>query len=116
GHLYVESVNLGKRVQAAVTQWSGRSSSILTRRRSADGTVKLLIAMNNGGAVESVLMPAFRPDRAAGCVSSQIGCAMACDFCASTKNGLERNLTAGEIVEQFLHLKGEAQLQCRRLQ
>jgi 23S rRNA (adenine2503-C2)-methyltransferase len=60
-------------------------------------------------------MPAYRADRAAGCISSQIGCAMGCDFCASTKCGLERNLTAGEIVEQFLLLKREAMRDRRRL-
>jgi 23S rRNA (adenine2503-C2)-methyltransferase len=60
-------------------------------------------------------MPTSRPAIAAGCVSSQIGCAMGCDFCASTKNGLERSLTAGEIVEQFLHLRREAAASGRRL-
>jgi 23S rRNA (adenine2503-C2)-methyltransferase len=48
-------------------------------------------------------------------VSSQIGCAMGCDFCASTRNGLERDLTAGEIVEQFLQLKEQAAAANRRL-
>ncbi len=82
-----------------------RRSSILTRRVAADGTTKLLIGFAAGGAVEAVMMPSHRPTDAAGCVSSQIGCAMGCDFCASTRNGLSRNLDAGEIVEQFLHLK-----------
>jgi len=49
-------------------------------------------------------------------VSSQVGCAMACDFCATTQSGLERNLSAGEMVEQFLHLRREAQAAGRRLQ
>ena len=61
-------------------------------------------------------MPDFRADRAAGCISSQVGCAMGCDFCATTKTGFERNLTAGEIVEQFLALRREAQAVGRRLQ
>jgi 23S rRNA (adenine2503-C2)-methyltransferase len=60
-------------------------------------------------------MPGYRDDRAACCVSSQIGCAMGCDFCASTLGGLERNLAAGEIVDQFLHLKAEARRLGRRL-
>jgi 23S rRNA (adenine2503-C2)-methyltransferase len=80
------------------------SSRVIKRHESADGTIKLLIEFNAGGAVEAVLMPSHRPGRAAACVSSQVGCAMGCDFCASTKAGLERNLSAGEIVEQFLHL------------
>jgi 23S rRNA (adenine2503-C2)-methyltransferase len=90
-------------------------SRIISRHRSADGTIKLLMKLDRGGTVETVLMPAYRPDRAAGCVSSQIGCAMGCDFCASARGGLVRNLTSGEIVEQFLHLKREAESQDRHL-
>src|SRR4029079_7220891 len=90
-------------------------SRILTTRHSADGTTKLLVGFTGGGAAEAVLMPSHRADRAACCVSSQIGCAMGCDFCASTKGGLERNLEAGEIVEQFLHLKAAAAADGRRL-
>src|SRR5206468_6922191 len=91
------------------------SSREITRSVSGDGTTKLLIGFAGGGAAEVVLMLGFRGDVASGCVSSQIGCAMGCDFCASTKGGLERNLTAGEIVEQFLHLKAEANAIKRRL-
>lgn len=94
---------------------SQRTSTILDKSVSSDGTTKLLIGFTAGGAVESVLMPGFRPGLAAGCVSSQIGCAMGCDFCASTRNGLERNLDAGEIVEQFLHLRMHANSLHRRL-
>src|SRR5476649_2857827 len=61
-------------------------------------------------------MPDFRADRAAGCLSSQVGCAMGCDFCATTKTGFERNLSAGEIVGQFLALRREALSAGRRLQ
>jgi 23S rRNA (adenine2503-C2)-methyltransferase len=60
-------------------------------------------------------MPAYDPTRAAGCVSSQIGCAMGCDFCASTRRGLERDLEPGEIVEQYLSLREEAHRASRRL-
>jgi 23S rRNA (adenine2503-C2)-methyltransferase len=66
--------------------------------------------------VESVLMPGDRADRAAGCVSSQVGCAMGCDFCATAKAGFERNLSSGEIVEQFLALSDESRAVSRRLQ
>jgi 23S rRNA (adenine2503-C2)-methyltransferase len=84
---------------------SHRQSRVAAKTQAEDGTVKLLIEFDAGGAVESVLMPGYRKDRAAGCISSQIGCAMGCDFCATTQGGLVRNLTAGEIAEQFLHLK-----------
>jgi 23S rRNA (adenine2503-C2)-methyltransferase len=96
--------------------YSARRSRILRRHQAADGTLKLLIGFDDQAAVESVLMPGFRPGVAAGCVSSQVGCAMGCDFCASTRRGLERNLDAGEIVEQFLHLKQQAVAIGRRLQ
>jgi len=86
------------------------------RQAAADGTVKLLSRLADGRTVESVLMPDFRPDRAAGCLSSQVGCAMGCDFCATTKTGFERNLTAGEIVAQFIALRREAAATGRRLQ
>lgn len=91
-------------------------SHVLTRSASRDGTVKLLVGLRAGGAVEAVLMAtAVRAERAGGCVSSQVGCAMGCDFCASTKNGFDRNLDAGEIVEQVLHLSREAVDSGRRL-
>jgi 23S rRNA (adenine2503-C2)-methyltransferase len=86
------------------------------RQVAADGTAKLLLRMADGRTVESVLMPDYRPDRAAGCLSSQVGCAMGCDFCATTQTGFERNLSAGEIVEQFLALRAEALAAGRRLQ
>jgi 23S rRNA (adenine2503-C2)-methyltransferase len=95
---------------------SARRSKILLKNTAADGTQKLLVSFDDGAAVETVLMPGFREGIAAGCVSSQVGCAMGCDFCASTRRGFERNLEAGEIVEQFLHLKEQAASIGRKLQ
>lgn len=94
----------------------GSSAKLAQRQVSEDGTTKLLLRLADGRTVESVLMPDFRADRAAGCVSSQVGCAMGCDFCATTRTGFERNLTAGEIVEQFLALRREAGAAGRKLQ
>lgn len=104
---------LRERLDAA---FAPASSVPVARHLAGDGTAKLLLRLGDGRTVESVLMPDFRPDRAAGCVSSQVGCAMGCDFCATTKTGFERNLTAGEIVEQFLALRREASAVGRRLQ
>ena len=73
------------------------ASAVCARQVSEDGTTKLLLRMGDGRTVESVMMPDYRADRAAGCISSQVGCAMGCDFCATTKTGFERNLTSGEI-------------------
>ncbi len=92
------------------------ASTLAARQVAADGTTKLLLRLADARTVESVLMPDFRADRAAGCISSQVGCAMGCDFCATTKTGFERNLTAGEIVEQFLALRREAHAVGRKLQ
>jgi 23S rRNA (adenine2503-C2)-methyltransferase len=97
-------------------QLGRREASVVSRQVSSDGTAKLLLRLSDGRTVEAVLMPDFRPDRAAGCVSSQVGCAMGCDFCATTKTGFERNLTPGEIVDQFLSLRREARSAGRRLQ
>jgi 23S rRNA (adenine2503-C2)-methyltransferase len=93
-----------------------RAQAVAARQVAADGTTKLLIRLADGHAVESVLMPAHRADRAAGCVSSQVGCAMGCDFCATAKGGFARNLTPGEMILQFLLLRQEAQALGRRLQ
>ena len=91
-------------------------SAVAMRQVADDGTIKLLLTLVDGKAVESVVMPAYQEDRVAGCVASQVGCAMACDFCATTQSGFERNLSAGEMVEQFLHLRREAKAAGRRLQ
>lgn len=106
-------VGLLERVRAELP--SG-AATLAARQVAEDGTVKLLLRLGDGRTVETVLMPDFRGERAAGCVSSQVGCAMGCDFCATTKTGFERNLTAGEIVEQFLALRREALAVGRRLQ
>lgn len=115
GEVDLQSLSIGASLREQFRREFSLRSSVSTTRRAADGTTKLLLSLSDGAAVEAVLMPGFRPDRAAGCVSSQVGCAMGCDFCASTRGGLERNLEAGEIVEQFLHLKRAALDSGRRI-
>jgi 23S rRNA (adenine2503-C2)-methyltransferase len=112
----LENLSLGKALTAHLHEkFRIARTRIIKEHASADGTIKLLIGLDENATVESVLMPAFRPDRAAACISSQVGCAMGCDFCASTRGGLTRNLSSGEIVEQFLHLRGKAHSLGRRL-
>jgi 23S rRNA (adenine2503-C2)-methyltransferase len=65
-----------------------------------DLTEKYLFTLADGAQVETVLIKA--PDRMTLCLSTQVGCAMGCVFCASTQSGFKRNLSAGEIVEQVL--------------
>ena len=67
---------------------------------SGDGTSKFLFKLADGAAVETVLMKYNFGNSV--CVSSQVGCRMKCDFCASSKLSFERNLTPGEIVQQIL--------------
>lgn len=64
-----------------------------------DGTVKYLYRLSDGEHVESVLMKYKHGNSI--CVSSQVGCKMGCEFCASTKAGFVRNLSSGEILEQI---------------
>jgi len=72
-------------------------------QHAADGTEKLLLQLVDGGRIECVLLR-DGPRRSI-CVSSQVGCAMGCVFCASGLDGVERNLTRGEILEQMLKLQ-----------
>lgn len=105
------------RAEFSFSHSTGSTSPALSARQVADdGTTKLLLRLADARTVETVLMPDYRADRAAGCVSSQVGCAMGCDFCATTKTGFERNLTAGEIIAQFLALRREALAAGRKLQ
>ncbi|MGQ9818783.1 MAG: 23S rRNA (adenine(2503)-C(2))-methyltransferase RlmN [Candidatus Kapaibacteriales bacterium] len=73
-------------------------------QKASDGTIKFLFRLKKGSAVESVFIPSDNglKERRTLCVSSQVGCALACVFCATGKLGLTRNLSAGEIIEQIL--------------
>jgi 23S rRNA (adenine2503-C2)-methyltransferase len=79
-------------------------SSRIARRQTSqlDGTEKLLLRLHDGEHIECVLMK--EDDRRTICLSTQVGCAMGCVFCASGLQGFTRNLSTGEILEQVLHL------------
>lgn len=93
---------------ALAEQFSLSSISVVRRLGSNDTTQKFLFKLGDGQLIESVLIPAStslygeRSDRRTLCVSTQVGCAYGCKFCASGLDGFTRNLTAGEIVEQVL--------------
>ncbi|MBI9108300.1 MAG: 23S rRNA (adenine(2503)-C(2))-methyltransferase RlmN [Spirochaetales bacterium] len=80
------------------------SSSVKESDSDDDNTVKILIELNDGRLIESVLLTDERNRRTA-CISSQAGCAMGCTFCRTGMMGLLRNLSSAEIVEQYLHLR-----------
>jgi len=73
------------------------------RRVAADGTTKLLLGTSDGLQLETVGIPT--EDRLTVCVSSQVGCPMACRFCATGKDGLARSLALHEIVDQVLSVR-----------
>ena len=75
----------------------------LTRLQSDDSSQKLLIELEDGERIECVLLQNDRHHRTA-CISTQVGCAMRCSFCASGMDGFVRNLTKSEILEQLLRL------------
>jgi 23S rRNA (adenine2503-C2)-methyltransferase len=76
--------------------------------QSTDGTRRYLLALEDGRTVETVLMPEGERDTI--CISSQVGCPVDCKFCMTALMGLERSLTAGEIVGQVLLVARENQL------
>lgn len=68
---------------------------------SPDGTIKWLLELADGQRVETVHIP--EPRRSTLCISSQVGCALACRFCATARQGFNRNLAPGEIIAQVRH-------------
>ncbi len=76
------------------------------KQQSKDGTRKYLFRLDDGKPVETVLIPDEKRKNTV-CVSSQVGCALTCKFCATGTMGLLRDLTAGEIVGQLLYLRDE---------
>jgi 23S rRNA (adenine2503-C2)-methyltransferase len=81
--------------------WTTR---VAVHKKSDDGTEKLLLDLSDGNQIECVLLRDDKDHRTI-CISTQVGCAMGCVFCASGLAGVARNLTTGEIVEEMLHLK-----------
>lgn len=80
-------------------------SKILLRTPSPDGTVKYLLGLEDGENIEAVGIPTSQ--RLTVCVSSQVGCPMACTFCATGKSGFARNLQVHEILDQVLTVQAD---------
>lgn len=83
------------------------SLNVLERRKAEDGFVKYLFESPLGGQFEAVRIPIF-DEKYIVCISSQVGCALACDFCATGKMGFKRNLQTWEIVDQVMQIRAEA--------
>ena len=102
-----EMTNLPKDLRSSLEEKAVlRSSSVNQVLRDKDGSVKLQIKTRDGLLIETVLLIDIEGRKTA-CVSCQAGCAMACAFCQTGHLGFARNLTAAEIVEQFLFLEKE---------
>jgi 23S rRNA (adenine2503-C2)-methyltransferase len=98
-----EMSDLPQALRAALsTEFTLLTTKIALHRQAADGTEKLLLALADDQRIECVLIR--EQARRTICISTQVGCAMGCVFCASGLDGVVRNLTRGEIVEQMLHL------------
>ncbi len=99
-----EMTNLPKALRAELAKnmrvWT---TAIAKHTQADDGTEKLLLQLADGGQVECVLLR--DKVRRTICISTQVGCGMGCVFCASGLDGVDRNLTTGEIVEQMLRLQ-----------
>lgn len=85
------------------TEFTPLGTRIDRQLTASDGTQKLLLRMHDDHLVECVLLK--EADRRTACISTQVGCGMGCVFCASGLNGVARNLTTGEILEQLLRLR-----------
>ncbi|MBL9143558.1 MAG: 23S rRNA (adenine(2503)-C(2))-methyltransferase RlmN [Verrucomicrobiaceae bacterium] len=110
-----QMTNLGAALRAKLAErFTLRTMTYSTVTGSEDTTRKYLFKLHDGRYVETVLIPANpalyggASDRLTLCVSSQVGCAYDCKFCASGLAGFTRNLTAGEIVEQIVQVEALA--------
>ncbi len=96
-----DMTNLSKDFRECCDKWYVYTSlkMVQVQESALDGTRKFLFALADGNVVESVWMKYQHGNSV--CISSQVGCRMGCTFCASTLDGLERNLTPSEMLEQI---------------
>jgi 23S rRNA (adenine2503-C2)-methyltransferase len=96
---FAEMTDLAKELRARLAERAlVQPPQILSVQRSADGTTKWLLEADARQAFEMVFIP--EPDRGTLCISSQVGCALDCSFCATAQQGFNRNLSTAEIVGQ----------------
>lgn len=100
-----DMTNLSKDLRAKLSEQAEiRQLKLVTRRKSQkDESTKFLFQLQDGLRIESVLM--VEQGRATLCISTQVGCAIDCRFCATGMMGLQRNLSAGEIIDQLLSVQ-----------
>lgn len=77
----------------------------VNRNQAADGTVKYLWQLNDGENIEGVYLPFPESGRHSACISTQVGCGLGCSFCATGIDGLKRDLSTGEIIDQVIKVQ-----------
>ena len=99
--------NLGRSLRARLAAgWSLRWPRVVEQQTSLDGTVKYLLALDDGATIECVMIPESR--RRTLCLSTQVGCPLRCAFCLTGLAGYRRNLTCAEILGQAALLMTDA--------
>lgn len=86
-----------------LTEYDHSLPKVLKQQKAHDGTIKLLLELEGGESVETVILPFYKKFTL--CVSSQVGCAMNCKFCFTATQGFKRNLKAHEIIGQVMKAK-----------
>ena len=108
-HSFDEMTNLSKEVRAFLDEhFTINHIAVDTMQRSNDGTIKNAVKLFDGLIVESVLIPV--ESRTTACVSSQVGCAMGCTFCATAQLKKQRNLNPDEIYDQVAAISRQSEL------
>jgi len=101
---FKDMTNISKGLRSQLEETARVDHLVQARTQvSKDRTTKYLFELEDGHFIETVLIP--ERGHFTLCVSSQAGCAMGCRFCLTAKQGLKRNLTAAEIVDQVIHVK-----------
>ncbi len=108
-HSFDDMTNLSKETRAMLeANFVINHIKVDQMQRSEDGTVKNAVRLHDGLVVESVLIPTNT--RTTACVSSQVGCSLDCNFCATARLKRMRNLEPGEIYDQVLAIDNESKL------
>ncbi len=106
---YEQMTNLPKAVRSQLEEsYPLHAASLVDKQISKDGSTKYLLELHDGALVETVGLPS-NDNRLTVCVSSQSGCAMGCEFCATGKSGLTRSLEPGEFIDQIAEVARDYQ-------
>jgi 23S rRNA (adenine2503-C2)-methyltransferase len=114
-HIWERQFQIPKRLQNEILQPLPRLEFHHTVTSPIDGFQKLLFRTRDGMSIETVLIPLHKPGSVSLCLSSQVGCAMGCVFCATARMPSRRNLETWEIIDQFIQAREIVRAQGRRV-